>query len=358
MKAIKYNMDDVRFASCQELFKVVSLFAGGGGSSTGYRLAGAKVLGINEFIPAAQDAYHVNYPDTVIFKQDVRKLTGAEIMAALGLKQGELDVLDGSPPCASFSTAGLREKGWGREKKYSDSKQRTDDLFFEFARILKELQPRAFICENVKGITIGAAKYMLGSSQIDLFAEENETDTIYGALTEAGYQIRVKVLNAKNFGVPQSRDRAIIIGVRNDIKKPISFPVDRLEPVSVGEAFKDLLFTEKDQRETDIRKYAIYPQSLLLKAGEQSEKYFSLVKLDPEKPSPTFTATAGSIGAASVIHWNDRKVSVAEAIRICGFPDDYYLGEKYQEKIERLGRAVPPLMMKGVAEWVYETILR
>ena len=84
-------MDFVRQQSSKELFNVVSLFAGGGGSSTGYRLAGGKVLAINEFIPAAQDAYAINYPETYIFKQDIRKLTAEMILNQIGFKKGELN---------------------------------------------------------------------------------------------------------------------------------------------------------------------------------------------------------------------------------------------------------------------------
>jgi DNA (cytosine-5)-methyltransferase 1 len=219
---LPYKLQDVFKSSEQKLFKVVSLFAGGGGSSTGYRLAGGEILAINEFIEAAQDAYERNYPTTHIFREDVRKLTGEMILNQVGLKVGELDILDGSPPCASFSMAGKREKGWGIEKKYSDKKQRVDDLFFEFARILKEVQPKVFIAENVKGITMGVASNLLGSSQFDLFGDDE--DTIYHTLANCGYNVRYKVLNAKNFGVPQSRERTIFIGVRKDIKKEITYP--------------------------------------------------------------------------------------------------------------------------------------
>ena len=111
-----YKLEDVYKASEQKLFQVVSLFAGGGGSSTGYRLAGGEILAINEFIQAAQNAYERNYPNTHIFREDIRKLTGENILEQIGLKKGELDILDGSPPCASFSMAGKREKGWGIEK--------------------------------------------------------------------------------------------------------------------------------------------------------------------------------------------------------------------------------------------------
>src|SRR5678815_1035145 len=154
MRPFIYNMDHVRMSEAKNLFTFFSTFAGGGGSSTGYRLAGGHCLGVNEFIPEAVRVYHENYPATKIFADDIRTLTGEYLLNELGLNPGELDVFDGSPPCSSFSMQGLREEGWGKTKKYSDSEQRTDDLFFEYARLLKELQPKTFIAENVKGLTM------------------------------------------------------------------------------------------------------------------------------------------------------------------------------------------------------------
>ena len=122
-------------------YKVISLFSGTGGSSLGYKLAGLKVLLSNEFVEAAWECYEANFPGTVCLHEDIRKLTGDIILSKVGLKKGELDVLDGSPPCASFSTAGKREKKWGTVTKYSDVEQRVDDLLFEYARILGEIQP-------------------------------------------------------------------------------------------------------------------------------------------------------------------------------------------------------------------------
>ena len=99
-------------------FEVVSTFAGGGGSSLGYRMAGGKVLAIVEFIDEACKTYKANWPSTKIIQKDIRQVTGQEILDIIGKKKGELDILDGSPPCSAFSTAGSREKGWGKTKKY------------------------------------------------------------------------------------------------------------------------------------------------------------------------------------------------------------------------------------------------
>lgn len=98
MKPFIYNLDFVKKQSEKNLFNVVSLFAGAGGSSTGYRLAGGRVLAINEFVEEAQRVYSINYPDTYIFKQDIRKLTGDMILDKINMMRGELDILDGSPP--------------------------------------------------------------------------------------------------------------------------------------------------------------------------------------------------------------------------------------------------------------------
>ena len=101
-----YTLKDVYDASSQEKFKVISTFAGGGGSSTGYRLAGGKVLVINEFVEEAQRTYAENYPDTVILPGDIKELSGKDFLDAAGVGVGEIDILDGSPPCSAFSVAG------------------------------------------------------------------------------------------------------------------------------------------------------------------------------------------------------------------------------------------------------------
>jgi DNA (cytosine-5)-methyltransferase 1 len=356
-----YKLEDVYKASEQKLFQVVSLFAGGGGSSTGYRLAGGEILAINEFIEAAQDAYERNYPTTHIFREDIRKLTGENILEQIGLKKGELDILDGSPPCASFSMAGKREKGWGIEKKYSDKKQRVDDLFFEFARIVKEVQPKVFIAENVKGITMGAASNLLGSSQFGLFGDDE--DTIYHTLVNCGYNVRYKVLNAKNFGVPQSRERTIFIGVRKDIKKEITYPKAFNYLVSSLDGCEGVINTPKDILEASHKDGIVKSYVVQLKEGESGNQYapsgyFGLQRIKRDTPSPTICQRQGNKGAC-LIHWEEhRELTVPELIRLMSFPDDYYLGDKYTQKTERLGRAVPPLLMKSIANHVYETILK
>jgi site-specific DNA-cytosine methylase len=121
------------------------------------------------------------------------------------MRPGELDLFEGSPPCASFSAAGAGEKDWGKTKKYSDSEQRTDDLFYEWVRLLEGLRPRAFIAENVPG--------MINGNALSEYAHK-----ITAELSKLGYRVSAKVLNAANYGVPQERERLIFVGIRNDVQ--------------------------------------------------------------------------------------------------------------------------------------------
>lgn len=391
-------------------FNVVSTFSGCGGSSLGYKMAGYRVLWASEFIPAAQETYEANHPTTVLDKRDIREVQPEDILAATGLELGEIDLFDGSPPCASFSTAGIREEGWGRVKKYSDSEQRTDDLFYEYARLIKGTQPKVFLAENVKGLTVGVAKGMLGNETADMFADSskpaaaNEHGTILEALRACGYKVSFAVINAARCGVPQSRERTIFVGVRNDIAEQYDLDPNQLPwPFDATKMFASFTYTVRDaipwiqkvydgktstydagaqpcgtilasdgarstsgfdqglgyvEAETDISKYCTGAEWDKLKVGEQSSKYFSEVKADPDKPCPTICASHGSGGIASVVHpFEKRKFSIAELKRVCGFPDDFQLTGTFAQQWERLGRAVPPLMMMRISDSVRRNIL-
>ena len=107
----RYTLQDTLDSEKRSLFNVLSTFAGGGGSSTGYRLAGGKILAVNEFVPEAQNTYRENYPNTTIVPGDIKELTGTYLMEQAGVKVSELDILDGSPPCSAFSMAGSVSHG-------------------------------------------------------------------------------------------------------------------------------------------------------------------------------------------------------------------------------------------------------
>jgi len=187
---------------------VVSTFAGAGGSSTGWEMAGYRVRWANEFHPHAAVVYAANHPHTIVERRDIRRVTADDIVDAVGCVP---DVLDGSPPCQDFSSAGKRSRGWGEVRAHSDgTRQRSDDLFGEYVRLVDTLRPRAFVAENVKGLVSGAAK--------------GKFKQIVAALSACGYRVQARVLDAQWLGVPQRRKRVIIMGVRDDLGAEPRFP--------------------------------------------------------------------------------------------------------------------------------------
>ncbi|HEY5590674.1 MAG TPA: DNA (cytosine-5-)-methyltransferase [Paludibacter sp.] len=326
------------------MYKVISTFSGIGGSSTGYKMAGFEVLAAVEFLDYQAANYRLNYPNTKLYQQDIRTLDPLKILEENGLKVGELDILDGSPPCSSFSTAGNVEDGWGKTKKYGNRVQKTDDLFYEYIRFIKAIQPKVFVAENVSGLLKGSSKGMF--------------NVFFNEMKSCGYNVKAKLLNAANYGVPQIRQRVIFIGVRNDLNLEPVFPKPQIKTVSLSDAFKVVVNSKEDLKEVNIERFAIYTELLKMQPYGKSDKYMSLLKEHPNKPCRTLTATNGSCGAASVCHWNNRKFTVNECKAITSFPQDWKTtGKSYAEKVEGFGRAVPPLMMKAIAETIKIEIL-
>jgi len=362
MKYKPYNLKDVVKASEQEKFTVVSTFAGGGGSSTGYRLAGGKILCVNEFVQEAINTYKENYPNTPILPDDIKKLNAEDFN-----KYGDIDIFDGSPPCSAFSVSGAmvqgsHSKGWGQTKTYSDGKkvENIEDLFFEFLRIAKDLKPKVIVAENVKGLTIGEAK--------------NYLFKIVNTFEEIGYDVSYKVLNSVHYGVGQTRQRTIFIAVREDVTEAIGltfmniqslFPQESNEMVTLEDCLTGI---EVDRKEADtlIEKFeGTSHHETWLKMPDDPKKvetggdyhpkghFFNMKKCSRFKPSPTITAHAGAM------HWHEpRTFTIKEVKRIMSLPDDFKLTGSFNKQSERCGRMVPPLMMKAIAESIYEKVLK
>ena len=372
-----YNLQDVYDAASQKKFKVVSTFAGGGGSSTGYRLAGADILAINEFVEEARVTYKENYPDTPIVPNDIKELTGQDFLDLVGLEKGELDILDGSPPCSAFSVAGKlshssdgkHSDGWGQTKSYSDGKivENIEDLFFEFLRVANEIQPKVIIAENVKGLTIGEAKEYY--------------NRILNEFENIGYEVVSEVMDSRYYGVSQTRSRVIFIAVRQDVADEVGlnfltmnhlFP----EPARTSIPLKDVLvgleydneeveyLTEKFERTAYWKDTGSLMQTFpdkVLTGGDYHPKghHFNLKRVSLEAPAPTLTAMGNGDTTAGAFHWSEpRKLTLGELKRIMSLPDDFKLTGKWNQKAERIGRMVPPLMMKQIAESVYENVLK
>jgi DNA (cytosine-5)-methyltransferase 1 len=171
---------------------VVSLFAGCGGSSLGFSMAGYRELFAVEWDKHAVRTFRENFPGVVLHEGDITKLSDDEALRLAGVQLGEVDVLQGSPPCQGFSTAGKRDMTDPRSQFYLD-----------YVRFLQAFRPKAFVMENVSGLVKGKMKLIF-------------TD-ILKVLKACGYQVRVKLMNAMYFQVPQSRERLIFIGVRDDL---------------------------------------------------------------------------------------------------------------------------------------------
>ena len=164
----------------------------------GYKLAGFDVIGCNEIDPRMNKVYVANHHPRLNYLCDIREMVTKELPAELY----NLDVLDGSPPCSSFSICGAREDGWGKKKKFREgqAEQVLDTLFFDFIALAKRLQPKIVIAENVKGLIMGEAAQYVGR--------------IGQAFEDAGYTATLTLCNGKYMGLPQMRERTFFVAIR------------------------------------------------------------------------------------------------------------------------------------------------
>jgi len=205
----KWTLKDANFT--KDKGKVFSCFACGGGSTMGYKLAGFDVLGCNEIDPKMMACYIENHKPKYSFLEPIQTF---KLRKDLPKELYELDILDGSPPCSSFSMAGNREKDWGKDKVFREGQamQVLDTLFFDFIDLAKELQPKVVIAENVKGLLLGEAKsYVI---------------QIYKDFEKAGYVVQHFLLDASKMGVPQRRERVFFIALRKDLVEQFNKQVD------------------------------------------------------------------------------------------------------------------------------------
>lgn len=310
-------------------YNVVSTFSGCGGTCLGWKMDGYRVLWASEFIPAAQETYRANHPDTMLDTRDIRAVQSEDIARAVAGRR--IDVLEGSPPCASFSESGAGAKDWGKVKHYSDTKQRTDDLFNEYIRLVRELQPRVFIAENVQGLVRGVAKGIF--------------QNILKQLRESGYEVRAQILDACRLGVPQSRQRIFFVGVRNDMAQAYHVHPTFPEPLAYYYTIADVL-----------------PHIVATRLSGGRNKWS-----DANRPSPTIVQSDGLISSttaffsfAGLIRTRDaeqRKYTIDELKLISSFPADFIMTGTYAQQWERIGRAVPPLMARAIAQVIRREIL-
>lgn len=307
---------------------VISTFAGCGGSSLGYHLAGFKELLAVEWDDNAVATFKLNFPSVPIYHGDIAKLSSDECMRLAGIKKGELDVFDGSPPCQGFSTAGKR--------KMTDPR---NSLFKEYARLINDLQPKAFVMENVTGMVKGHMKQAYLQ--------------IIQTLRDCGYSAKGQVMNAMYYNVPQSRERVIIIGVRNDLGVAPSHPKPQSKP-------KGIIFAPQTrQAEQKLSAHEINTAIAHKKRHEAKGNGFGYVCITESKPCCTFPKTLMRSSSAPRIVINEKEhwlPSPVELCRIASFPDDFKF-INYESQWERIGNSVPPNLMKAIALHIRENIL-
>jgi len=236
-----WNLTDLQ-AIPKNGLKVFSTFSCGGGSTMGYKLAGCDVVGANDIDPEMAYHYKLNHNPKHYFLCPVSQLLKIDLPDELF----DLDILDGSPPCSTFSMAGSREKAWGKEKHFREgqAKQVLSDLFFDYLDLVARLKPKVAVAENVKGMILGNAK--------------GYTKLVMARFREIGYRPQLFLVNAADCGVPQKRERVFFCALRNDIDKPLLKLAPKHRWISAGEAIRDLqVLTEEEKKDTKAKKTGI-----------------------------------------------------------------------------------------------------
>ena len=385
----QYTLDELKQSSDRKLFNVVSFFAGGGGSSCGYKLAGGDILCVNEFQQVHVDTYNANFPDTPVIVDDIRKVEGQQIRDIIG--DVDIDILDGSPPCPPFSMSGTKQKGWGKEKMAYGWKQKNiEDLTFDQVRLVGELKPKVVVCENVKGLTMDYARGYL--------------DMMMKAYEEQGYVMTHKVLNAWKHGVPQKRERVFIVGVRNDVADKIGLnwmnisriypePNETDKPV-INDAIRDLQTDPVNEAESvelceSMKKSAKYkwmkrleknPERVVSVGDDVVSPWYDRWiehrrkrgKVLPEKKNSFYqsrrvpwnqashTLSEQGLKTSLAVHLHpekDRVYTTYEAMRLMTLPNDYKQTGLLNDRLARIGLMVAPICMKNLAESIHKNIL-
>jgi len=317
--------------------KVFGTFICGGGSSMGYKLAGYEHLGGVEIDPQVADIYEANHGPQYLYQEDIRQFNKR---TDLPEELYDLDLLDGSPPCSSFSMAGNRDKDWGKEKKFREGQanQRLDDLVYIYIDTIKKLQPKVAVLENVKGLIQGNAKAYAKKMKAKFEA--------------AGYKVQVFLLNAASMGVPQKRERVFFIGIRKDFNLP-RLSLEFKEPAisfSAIENKEDLSIINN----TEISKLWIKTkQGKSFSTEHPNGSYFNDDKVDQFKPINTITSDPGH---GSWHYAIQRRLCDLELKKSGSYPIDYNFRDIKPKYL--IGMSVPPVMTAQISNQIYRQWLK
>ena len=314
---------------------VFGTFICGGGSSMGYKLAGYHHLGGVELDPKIAAIYKQNHNPEHLYNMDIREFNQLQDLPA---DLYNLDLLDGSPPCSTFSTAGMRDKAWGKEKRFAEGQklQTLDDLVFVYCDTILKLKPKCFVLENVAGLVRGNAK--------------SYAKRIVNKLTENGYSVQVFLLNGATMGVPQTRERVFFVGHRSEFRLPKLELEFNEDPILFGEIKDELgrpivgeesIKTWQHRQPTDDN----FSDTNLRYKGKNTG--FNQMYAKDEKVLPTLRASSYTF-----LYSVPKFISTTEMLKASTFPIDYNADES---KVMFLtGMSVPPVMTAQISYQIYK----
>ncbi|MBL6730832.1 MAG: DNA cytosine methyltransferase [Bacteroidia bacterium] len=329
-----------------EKLKVYGLFTGGGGLDIGFKEAGFEIIGASDIWKESENTMNLNYPDIPFICKDITTLTSDDILKSTnGVKP---DVIVGGPPCQGFSVMGDKNSGDPR-----------NILFESYARLVDDLNPICFVFENVKGI-----KTMFKGRYLNMVAN---------SFSKIGYDIYLKVLNSKDYGVPQKRERVIIVGTR--VNRLFNYPAPSNDSIGILKAKKNV-----QEAIGDLVKDNKFPNHIKLKHGEKVLKRYKLIPEGGKLPRPeelpieirrknfgnTYVRLHRKELAPTMVPGNnafpihptlDRSLTPREAARIQTFPDTHIFTGARKEQCILVGNAVPPLMGAHIARELKKHIL-
>lgn len=320
--------------------KLVSFFSGAGGLDLGFKKAGFEVVWANEYDKSIWETFEKNHRKTYLDKRSITNIPSNEIP--------ECDGIIGGPPCQSWSAAGAK-------RGINDSRGK---LFFDFIRVIEDKNPKFFLAENVAGMLTEKNSYALKNIK-ELFENAG-----------SGYNLSFKLLNAKNYNVPQDRKRVFFIGFRKDLKEKFTFPNESQKLISLRDAIYDLRETATEAYD----KYGSNKQSCAIPNHEYLNIDYSPIYMSRNRvrnwDEQSFTIQAG--GRHAPIHPQApkmilidkdkrifdpscielyRRLSVRECARIQTFPDSFnFYYDNILNGYKMIGNAVPVNLAYSIAK--------
>ena len=331
MPEYEWNLKDLKQVS-KNNYNVFSCFSCGGGSTMGYKLAGYNVIGNCEIDKKINEVYVKNHNPKYNYCMPIQEMIALKDYPK---ELYNLDILDGSPPCSTFSLAGEREKNWGKSKKFREGQayQVLDDLFFEFIKLAEKLKPKIIVAENVKGILMGNAR--------------GYVNLIIKKLDEVGYKTQIFLLNSARMGVPQKRERVFFIATRKDLELPKIKLEFNEEFITYGQI--------KDTEYKTINKDTMLYQRWLKRSRKDNSLCDTIERTENGKISSFNTQFVkddripNTLAAGGLFLRFDVPASISDRdIKLIQtFPQDYnFCGQNVQYIC---GMSVPPIMMKKIA---------